>query len=78
MSIESVRQFKVEHREEERMLCSLLFGIIMWFRSGMLGMVFVDAGLVRPVNRGGVRLGLQEDIYIGFLDGHGEVVVQKC
>ena len=44
----------------------------------MLGMVFVDAGLVRLVNRGGVRLGLQEDIYIGFLDGHGEVVVQKC
>ncbi len=26
----------------------------------------------------GVRLGLQEDIYIGVLDVHGEVVVQKC
>ncbi len=78
MSSESVRQFKIECREQERMLCSRLFGIMVSFRLDMVGMVFVDVGLVRPVDWGGVRLGLQKDIYIGFLDGHGDVVVQKC
>ncbi len=29
VSTESVRQFKIEHREEKRMLCSRLFGIIV-------------------------------------------------
>ena len=53
-----VWESEIEHGEEERVLCSRLYGVIVWFCLDLMDMVFVGAGLVRSVNGGGVCLGL--------------------
>ncbi len=58
MSRERVWQFEIEHREEEWMLFSRLYGTIVRFCWGVMSGFLVDVGLVRPVKRGRIRLSL--------------------
>ena len=54
-----------------------LCGVIVCICWGVVSRFLFDAGLVRPVERGGIRLSLQKNFYVGFLDSHGEVVLEE-